>query len=93
MSNEQLLGALTTRTLQTQDEVLTKQLRKDSAIDVRDSFVKVIYDRLFLWVVNRINSIINSKQGLRSDNDHYIGLLDIFGFEQLGKNRYGRFLL
>jgi myosin-7 len=51
---------------------------------VRDAFVKGIYGRLFILIVNKINSAIyKPKTNARSA----IGVLDIFGFENFNTNR------
>jgi myosin heavy chain 6/7 len=38
---------------------------------------KAIYDRLFIWLVQRCNVTLSSKQ----KRQHFIGVLDIAGFE------------
>ena len=58
-------------------------------MDVRDAFVKGIYGRMFIWLVEKINKAIYKPKG---GSKHYrtsIGVLDIFGFENFGKNRWG----
>ena len=55
-----------------------------AALDVRDAFVKGIYGRMFIWIVDKINkAIYKPASGLRRS----IGVLDIFGFENFDKNR------
>ena len=44
-----------------------------------DSLAKELYNRLFLWIVNKLNKTLDVI-GV-DDNWKYIGLLDIFGFE------------
>ena len=60
----------------------------ENSMDVRDAFVKGVYGRMFVALVAKINvAIFNAKPSPL----HYrksIGLLDIFGFENFGKNRY-----
>ena len=60
------------------------------AISFRDALAKELYNRMFLWIILKLNSIINSKEEgekktIESNPDinymKYIGLLDIFGFE------------
>ena len=56
-------------------------------MDVRDAFVKGIYGRMFIWIVDKINTaIFKPKSGGRHQRTN-IGVLDIFGFENFGKNR------
>lgn len=54
------------------------------SMDVRDAFVKGIYGRLFIWIVNKVNSAIYKP---KSVNRTSIGVLDIFGFENFNVNR------
>ncbi|XP_015115664.1 unconventional myosin-XIX [Diachasma alloeum] len=46
------------------------------------SIIRCIYDRLFHSLVDRINEIISAK----GDNHHWLGILDIFGFESFETN-------
>jgi myosin heavy subunit len=45
----------------------------------RETFAKIVYDRLFDWIVSRVN--VEIKKPLAGKNFKSIGLLDIFGFE------------
>jgi len=49
-----------------------------------------IYGHLFLWIVKKINAAIFTPPAQDPKNvQRTIGLLDIFGFENFQKNRYG----
>ena len=52
------------------------------AADSRDALAKIIYSRMFDWVVERINTTMY-KPG-----DKFIGVLDIFGFEAFKENSF-----
>ena len=41
------------------------------------ALAKSIYERLFLWMVIKINEMLDTKQ----QRNYYIGVLDIAGFE------------
>ena len=41
------------------------------------ALAKSIYEKLFLWMVIRINEMLDTKQ----QRNYYIGVLDIAGFE------------
>lgn len=50
---------------------------------------QAIYERLFCWIVNRINDVIDVKKqdaALHGKNT-VIGVLDIYGFEIFDNNR------
>lgn len=80
--------ALTTKTLYTRGEAVTSSLNRASALDVRDAFVKGIYGRLFIWLVDTINKAIYKPKNVVSDKWQSIGVLDIFGFELFDKNSF-----
>lgn len=51
----------------------------------RDALAKAVYDRLFTWLVTKLN------QSLEPDYDGkktLMGILDIYGFEIFEKNRF-----
>ncbi|XP_014907479.1 unconventional myosin-VIIa-like isoform X6 [Poecilia latipinna] len=84
-----LMNCLTSRTLITRGETVSTPLSMDQALDVRVAFVKGIYGRLFVWIVEKINAAIykptsSQPKALRRS----IGLLDIFGFENFTINSF-----
>ncbi|KAN0022743.1 hypothetical protein ACTFIU_005479 [Dictyostelium citrinum] len=63
-------------------------LNKTQAIAGRDALAKAIYDRLFNWLVDRINKEMdNPQKGLM------IGVLDIYGFEVFDRNGFEQFCI
>lgn len=52
---------------------------------------QAVYQRLFEWVVNRINSVMEARDRdpRRDGKDTVIGVLDIYGFEVFPVNRWG----
>lgn len=79
---QDLCRVLTTRLRQTVDGPLSCPLNSKQAEENRDSLVKVLYARLFDWLVGRINrSIGEDPQPMAS-----VGLLDIYGFESFTRN-------
>nr|XP_023011302.2 unconventional myosin-VIIa [Maylandia zebra] len=79
---------LTQRSFQTAREHVTKCLTSAQAMDGRDAFVKGIYGRLFIWIVEKINSAIYKPPDEENEAKQSIGLLDIFGFENFSKNSF-----
>jgi myosin heavy subunit len=57
-------------------ELIAKALSPIKAASNRDALSKAIYNRLFLWVVDKINQTLKVKK-----DDLFIGILDIAGFE------------
>ncbi|KAF5898435.1 unconventional myosin-VIIa isoform X2, partial [Clarias magur] len=81
--------SLTQRSFMTNRECVSKPLSSAQASDGRDAFVKAIYGKLFLWIVEKINNAIFKPQSEESnDTRHSIGLLDIFGFENFKENSF-----
>ena len=60
--------------------------KPEKAAEVRDATSKAIYDRLFKWIVSRIN-IAAGPEDINLSR-RFIGLLDIFGFEVFEKNGF-----
>ncbi|XP_034723694.1 myosin VIIAa [Etheostoma cragini] len=89
VDGKDLMNCLTSRTLITRGETVSTPLSMEQARDVRDAFVKGIYGRLFVWIVEKINAAIykpasSQPKALRRS----IGLLDIFGFENFTVNSF-----
>uniref|UniRef100_A0A3B4WNT7 Unconventional myosin-VIIa-like n=1 Tax=Seriola lalandi dorsalis TaxID=1841481 RepID=A0A3B4WNT7_SERLL len=84
-----LATSLTHRSFMTNRERVTKPLSSEQAAGSRDAFVKAIYNKLFIWIVEKINSVIYKKL-TNSPKSSYlsIGLLDIFGFENFTTNSF-----
>ncbi|KAK4757816.1 hypothetical protein SAY87_019117 [Trapa incisa] len=90
MCNEKALeDSLCKRVMVTRDEAITKTLNPESAVVSRDTLAKVVYSRLFDWIVDRINSSI----GQDSHSKFLIGVLDIYGFESFKTNSFEQFCI
>ncbi|XP_074524694.1 unconventional myosin-VIIb [Halichoeres trimaculatus] len=88
VSSKELERSLTERSFMTARESVTKSLASDQAVDGRDAFVKAIYGKLFIWVVDKINAAIHKPPEDDKELRQSIGLLDIFGFENFDKNSF-----
>ncbi|XP_057470098.1 myosin-8-like [Actinidia eriantha] len=73
----------------TRDETITKSLDPDAAAVSRDALAKIIYSRLFDWLVNKINISICQDP----DSKFLIGVLDIYGFESFKTNSFEQFCI
>lgn len=72
-------------------ESITKYRTPLQAADCRDALTKALYSRLFSWVVNNINQLLEPLD-VNQENIIEIGVLDIFGFENFIKNSFEQVL-
>ncbi|CAK9184254.1 unnamed protein product [Ilex paraguariensis] len=84
-----LEDSLCKRVIVTRDETITKSLDPDAAVVSRDALAKIVYSRLFDWLVNKINNSI----GQDPDSKFLIGVLDIYGFESFKTNSFEQFCI
>ncbi|XP_058037799.1 unconventional myosin-Ig-like [Ahaetulla prasina] len=93
---ESLLNSLLYRTVAAGGgEVIQKGHGCDEANYARDACAKAIYERLFCWIVTRINAIIAVKDydpRIHGKNT-VIGVLDIYGFEIFDNNSFEQFCI
>ncbi|GMH02537.1 hypothetical protein Nepgr_004376 [Nepenthes gracilis] len=84
-----LEDSLCKREIVTRDETITKYLDPESAALSRDALAKIVYSRLFDWIVDKINSSI----GQDPTSKFKIGVLDIYGFESFKTNSFEQFCI
>ncbi|KAK3026388.1 hypothetical protein RJ639_042598, partial [Escallonia herrerae] len=84
-----LEDSLCKRVIVTRDETITKCLDPESAAVSRDALAKIVYSRLFDWLVNKINNSI----GQDPSSKFLIGVLDIYGFESFKTNSFEQFCI
>ena len=65
-------------------ETALVELTPQKAAGARDALVKIMYSRLFAFLVGRINRTTHKPQLSR----RYIGLLDVYGFEWFEVNSF-----
>lgn len=86
VDSSDLLEALTSNSVVTRGETITRNNTVLEAAAVRDAMAKGLYGRLFDWMVNQINMLLVFH---RANVEHLaIGLLDIFGFENFPRNSF-----
>ncbi|TKR95998.1 hypothetical protein L596_010082 [Steinernema carpocapsae] len=85
IKSSHLIQALTMRrTVLKHDTVITRYTLPE-AQNTRDAIAKCLYNALFQWIVLRINQALLTRElAARSLSQFYIGILDIFGFEDVG---------
>ncbi|XP_061162606.1 unconventional myosin-Ic-like [Saccostrea echinata] len=85
-----LQSALQNRTIEAKGEKMKSPLNKDQALYARDALAKGVYDRLFTWIVKKVNNSLNSRKRMRCS---LMGILDIYGFEIFGVNSFEQFCI
>ncbi|EDW50033.1 unconventional myosin IC isoform X1 [Drosophila sechellia] len=88
----ELEAALTHRTIDARGDVVTSPLNQELAIYARDALAKAVYDRLFSWLVQRLNISLQAKE-TRASRNNVMGILDIYGFEIFQKNSFEQFCI
>ncbi|KAG1678721.1 Myosin-IB [Nymphon striatum] len=87
---ERLRKAFTHRTIVARGENLETPLDRDQAIYARDALAKAIYERLFTWLVKKLNRSLCAKGTQRKT---LMGILDIYGFEIFEHNSLEQFCI
>ncbi|XP_040966292.1 myosin-6 [Gossypium hirsutum] len=81
--------SLCKRVFVTRDETITKALDPNAAALSRDALAKIVYSKLFDWLVEKINVAI----GQDKESKFLIGVLDIYGFESFKTNSFEQFCI
>jgi myosin-5 len=91
-------AAVASRTLDVEGKVLSVPLNVEQGMSGRDALAKELYERIFQWLVLVINfntsyRSSDNKSGNKASKAKRsamstISLLDIFGFESFGTNRF-----
>ncbi|WZZ49643.1 hypothetical protein YC2023_049750 [Brassica napus] len=90
MCDEKALeDSLCKRVMVTRGESITKSLDPGSAALSRDALAKIVYSKLFDWLVTTINNSI----GQDPSSKYIIGVLDIYGFESFKTNSFEQFCI
>lgn len=92
---ENVEKALLYRTVATGRDVIEKQHTVQEANYGRDALAKAMYERMFCWIVGRINDIIEVKNydARIHGKNTVIGVLDIYGFEIFQNNSFEQFCI
>nr|XP_022305174.1 unconventional myosin-Id-like isoform X4 [Crassostrea virginica] len=90
VTQDNLKTALCSRVIAAGGQVVEKQLTVSDAVYARDAFAKAMYDRMFTWIVGKINEAIDPKaSGIAYvGKNTVIGVLDIYGFEIFDNNSF-----
>ena len=81
----QLQNALSKQVVAARGDIVSREHNVEGANYTRDALAKAVYERLFGWVVDRINASITPTH---AGKGNVIGVLDIYGFEIFGTNSF-----
>ena len=70
-------------------QTIRSPLEVEDAQYARDAFVKDLYNKMFDWLVARVNETLETSDGVKS----MLGILDIYGFENLKSNGFEQLLI
>lgn len=88
---DQLAEAMTTRVRQLPGGKTVRSPQTDTqSKDSRDALAKAIYNKIFDHLVVKINTAFDRDS---SPNPPFIGILDIFGFEDMALNGFEQLLI
>lgn len=89
VDTSQLERALSVRKIRAGTDFVSVKLSAEQANNARDALAKALYGRLFDWMVTKINEFLKMDDSQKNkSNMHFIGILDIFGFEVFPKNSF-----
>lgn len=95
VERDDLNAALCERVIAARGDILRKEHTEVEANYGRDALAKAIYERLFGWIVDKINKAIAVDEHNYSKNykSSLIGVLDIYGFEIFDNNSFEQFCI
>jgi len=89
VDTDDLSNALTSTSSVTRGETILRYNTVEQSCDCRDATAKALYSKLFSWIVKRVNILLKSNDMTSPRNNFKrIGILDIFGFENLSTNSF-----
>ncbi|ETO25957.1 hypothetical protein RFI_11180 [Reticulomyxa filosa] len=100
ITDKALTERLTTATMMVMKKSITKKINFDEAPTNRDSISKGFYEQSFLYLCERINAELfqigeaeNEEEEPKIESHLFIGILDVFGFENFYINSLEQFCI
>uniref|UniRef100_A0A914PHG0 Myosin motor domain-containing protein n=1 Tax=Panagrolaimus davidi TaxID=227884 RepID=A0A914PHG0_9BILA len=81
---QQLHQALTMRRTVLRNDTVITRYNVSEAVFNKNAMSKCLYNALFHWIVLRMNQALIKRDTAIRKKGYYIGILDIFGFEDVG---------
>eukprot|EP00923_Selenidium_pygospionis_P035586 GHVN01062146.1.p1 GENE.GHVN01062146.1~~GHVN01062146.1.p1 ORF type:complete len:775 (+),score=114.99 GHVN01062146.1:497-2821(+) len=89
VNSQKIIDHVTTTEKKIGTEVVLQRVNAEDAKALMNSLAKAIYDKLFQWIIARLNTNIEPSGGFPS----FMGMLDIFGFEVFERNSLEQILI
>ncbi|KAH9636910.1 hypothetical protein HF086_011746 [Spodoptera exigua] len=89
ISRAELSRWLTHRRIASAHEVIVSRMDVQRASFARDALAKRMYGELFAWLVHAVNRALDTGHAKK----HFIGVLDIYGFETFEINSFEQFCI
>ncbi|XP_049882517.1 unconventional myosin-Va isoform X2 [Pectinophora gossypiella] len=89
ISKAELARWLTHRRIASAHEVIVSRMDVQRAAFARDALAKRMYGELFAWLVRAVNRALDTGHAKK----HFIGVLDIYGFETFEINSFEQFCI